>query len=147
MVFYNNANKKYYPREKILKIQKDKYGYSYVNLYKNGKMKHTTIHRLVAEVFIPNPENKLEINHKNENKEDNRVENLEWCTNLYNIQYSQTKKVEQYDLQGTFIKEWNCIREVERKLKINASNISGCCKGKYGCKTAGGYIWRYKDTQ
>ena len=73
---------------KWLKPIFNKKGYCYVNLYKNGKLKHKTIHRLVAQAYIPNHKNKLEINHKNGIKNDNRVENLEHCTKLENIQHA-----------------------------------------------------------
>lgn len=139
-------------REKpvILKPIKHYKGYLRVYLWKNNKQKTYLIHRLVAEAFIPNPSKYLEVNHKDENKKNNKVDNLEWCTRKYNMHYNglnmkrNSKKIIQYDRKGNFIKEWECIMEVQRQLGINNSNICQCCKniGKY--KTAGGYIWRYK---
>ena len=141
-------------KEKILNFLINKNGYLYVNLYKNAKSKHKFVHRLVAEAFIPNPNNLPQINHKDENKENNCVDNLEWCTNQYNMNYgtlrkrvikTQTikfgKKINQYDLQGNFIKQWNSGREIERNIGIFHQNILACCQGK--TKTCGGYIWKY----
>lgn len=141
-------------KKKILKPQTTKKGYLYISVYKGKKEIHRYIHRLVAQAFIPNPNNLPQINHKNEIKADNRVENLEWCSPAYNNSYGNGrkimtktkiekygKKVDQYDLQGNFIKTWNSIREIERKINIRHSNIINCCKNKV--KTAGGYIWKY----
>ena len=151
------------PREKILSPGHNLQGYLFVTLSKNGKLsKHLSIHRLVAKHFIPNPNNYPVVNHINGIKTDNCVENLEWCTQKYNIQQSykngQQKptwkgktgklsplsiKINQYDLDNNFIKKWDCLRDVQRELNIFASDISKCCKGVK--KTAGGYRWRYAD--
>jgi len=79
----NNKTRK----EKILKPVKDRKGYLVVSLCQNGSMKTCKIHRLVAQAFIPNPENKPQVNHKNEIKTDNRAENLEYCTAKENLNY------------------------------------------------------------
>lgn len=160
-------NKKCSIREKILKPNLEKKGYQSVKLcyLKNSKM--FKVHRLVAEAFIPNIENKPQINHKNLNKQDNKITNLEWCTAKENIIHAAkrgllsrkpTKKqieiftkmaknnvinVCQYDLNGNFIKRWNSIRDVERALKINNANITSVCKNKR--KNAGGFIWKYSN--
>lgn len=139
---------------RILKPQKQQNGYLFVRLYKNGKAKKYLIHRLVAEAFIENPNNLPEVNHKNEDKTCNEDWNLEWCDNPYNINYGNrnkrvreklSKKVNQYDLEDNFIKTWDCIRDAEGELKIHNSSISACCKGKR--KTAGSYIWKYKEEE
>lgn len=120
------------------------------------------IHKLVAEAFIPNPENKPLINHKDENKENNSVDNLEYCTHKYNVNYGTrnkragieiskslinnpktTKKVFQFDLNGTFIKEWISATEVQRQLGIKQPLIVRVCKGRR--KSTGGFIWRYAE--
>ena len=111
----------------------------------NHTKRKRAVHRLVAETFIENPYKFATVNHIDKNKKNNCVNNLEWLSNGDNIRYSQAKKIIQYNKQGNFIKQWDCIMEVERKLNIHNSSISACCKGKR--KTAGGYIWRYKDTK
>jgi len=139
---------------KILKPVKQPNGYLQVLLYKNGKKKKFLIHRLVAKAFIPNPLNLPEVNHKDENKENNRVDgcvnNLEWCSAKYNVNYGtrnkrlaekQSKPVIQYDLQGNFIKEWSSGWEVQRQLGYFQGGISACCLGKQ--KTAYNFIWKY----
>lgn len=137
---------------RILKQTITKNGYYCVVLYKNRKPKTKSVHRLVAETFIPNPNNYNIVNHKDENSLNNNVNNLEWCTQKYNINYgtgnkrrSDTEKIKvnQYDLNGNFIKEWQGIIDVSKKLKISDGNIVACCKGKR--KTAGGYKWEYKE--
>ena len=132
-------------KEKIRKNNIDKYGYNYIILYKKGKNKTYKIHRLVAQAFIPNPNNYPCINHKNKIRNDNRVENLEWCDVKYNNQFSRGKSVVQYDLRLKYIKKWNCIREAGRILNIDNRDICKCCKGKL--KTAGNYIWRYAEIE
>ena len=122
-----------------------------VSLYQNGKQYRKTIHRLVAEVFIPNINNLPQINHKDENLNNNCIDNLEWCDNWYNSHYGNHienarkghfKKVNQYDLKNNFIKKWNSISEASKELNIDNSSISAVCKNKR--KTAGGYIWKYE---
>ena len=133
---------------KIMKYGYTTKGYKQVGLYKNKKCKHLYVHRLVAEAFIPNPNNYPIINHKDENKLNNCVNNLEWCTNQYNLTYKNAQKnrkrsVIQYNTKGKFIKKWECIKEVEKKLNIANPNICKVCCGFR--KTAGGYIWRYAN--
>lgn len=134
---YNREN-----RKQILKQAKDYDGYCLVSLAKNNKHTTAKVHRLVLQAFI-GPSN-LHINHINKIKEDNRLENLEYCTPKYNTRYSCAKTVLQFTKDGKFIREWNCIRDIENELGINHSNISSCCKGKY-YKSVGGYVWKYKE--
>ena len=148
----------YHSKERMLKPQKEKTGYFNVVLYNATNKKHFKVHRLVAEAFIPNPENKPQVNHIDGNKQNNCVSNLEFCTNGENQIHAwgtglqkryigkenpKSKKVKQFDINNKYIKTWDCIREVERTLKIKNYNITSCCKGKR--KTAGGYIWRYAN--
>ena len=132
--------------EKILKKRIDKYGYERVMLYKHGKSKLKQVHRLVAEVFIDNPDNLPCVNHKDENKLNNNVDNLEWCTHEYNINYGTrtercSKPVLQYTLDGEFVREWPSTMECGRN-GFNPRHVGDCCRGER--KTHKGYIWRYK---
>lgn len=138
-------------KEKILKQCKNKYGYLHLNLCNDGKVKLFTVHKLVALAFLENPLNLPQVNHKNEIKTDNRVENLEWVSPKENTNYgscierrSKTKSIPiiQLDLQENFIREWQSTIQVEKELNIYATSITACCKGKI--KTCGGFIWRYK---
>ena len=138
----------YKASERILKLHDNGRGYLRVALTKESSLKFIMIHRLVAQAFIPNPNNLPEINHRDENKKNNCVENLEWCDRVYNINYGTrneraSRKILQYSKSGEFIKEWPSALEVERVLDINNSHIIQCCKGKR--KSAGGFIWRYKE--
>lgn len=148
-------------RIKKLKFWTSKYGYLIVDLSKNKKRFHKPVHRLVAEAFIPNPENKPEINHKNGIKTDNKVENLEFCTysenlyhaynilgrkapwlNKYGKEHNRSKTILQIK-NGKKIEEFGSLLEAERKTGIHHSSISMCCKSKR--LFAGGYNWKYKE--
>lgn len=143
---------------KYLKPFKKTSGYYAVNLYDNfGKAKMFFLHRLIAELFIPNPLNYTDVNHKDEDKSNNSLNNLEWCNKSYNENYGskkirelQTKtntnkingrkKIKQFDLSGNFIKEWDSLSEASKNLKIPVGNISSVIHGKRN--QAGGYIWK-----
>lgn len=141
-----------YASERILRKTKDRKGYEQVNLRKDGKRQCCKVHRLVAEAFIPNPDKLSQVNHKDENKSNNRVENLEWCTAAYNSNYGtrieriaekHRKKISQYTIEGQFIKEYNSVSEA-------AKEMSGTCDFIYKCatkerKTAYGFVWEYSD--
>ena len=137
-----------YGKERILIPGTNRLGYMYVCLYHDNMKKTVKLHRLVANAFISNPYNLPEVNHKDENKKNNCVENLEWITHIDNCNYGTynerlSRKILQYSRSGEFIREWQGAREVERLLGINHQNISKCCKGRY--KSACGFIWRYKE--
>ena len=139
-------------KERIMKPSRDTCGYLLVNLWKNGEKKPYRIHRLVAQTFIPNPDNLPEVNHKDEDKINNKVSNLEWCDRKYNNNYGthnqrmaekKSKPVLQYEKDGKFVKEWKSAVDVQRNLKYSQGNISSCCNGKI--KSSYGFIWKYKD--
>lgn len=131
-------------------IQKN--GYVYVRLYKNKSYRSVRLHRIVATAFIPNPNNYPIINHIDEDKANNMVENLEWCTHKYNSNYGnriektispQRKPIGKYDLNGNLIKVYRGVNEAARVENLSAGNICMTCKGKR--LMAGGYEWRYMD--
>lgn len=133
--------------------------YLRVQLWKNGIGRYFFVHRLVAKAFIPNPLNFPIINHKDENPENNKATNLEWCSYKYNSNYGTCKKklsqyrtgqkngngsktVLQYDKRGKLLKEWPSSYEVKRQLGFDPSHITECCLGKR--KTHMGFVWKYK---
>lgn len=132
----------------------DSDNYLSVALCCDGTQKTYPVHRLVAMAFIPNPNELPQVNHINGIKTDNRVCNLEWCDNSYNIWHSynilgnthgQEIPVCQYYPNGEFIKEWRSAALVEKELGIDSSSIRGVCKKQKNRKLAGGFLWRYKE--
>lgn len=124
--------------EAILKPMKDNKGYLRVDL----DNKTYKVHRLVASCFLNNPNDFPQVNHKDENKENNCVSNLEWCDNKYNANYgSRVTQIIQYDLENNFIKIWDSMRLAGDTLNISVPHICDCCKGKR--KSAGGFKWQY----
>lgn len=156
--------------ERILKTINSSKGYLIVNLCKNKKHKQFLVHRLVAEAFIPNPENKPCIDHIDTNKENNKITNLRWVTNKENNnnltlkKYSRASKdkwqnpiirrkmmesankrrkpIVQLNMDYSFVRYWDSAYDVERELEYNHSNINSCLKGKYN--SSNGYIGKTK---
>lgn len=120
-------------RNKIIFLKTHTAGYKTVVLYNKNKKKYYYVHRLVAEAFIPNPNNLPMVNHKDEDKQNNHVENLEWCTTQYNTRYgtatsrmglSHSKRVRQYTKDGVFLKEWRSYQEAEECLGLRQGIVS-----------------------
>lgn len=145
----------------IMAFHYNKKGYTRVHLTKNKIDKYVSVHRLVANAFIPNPNNYPQVNHIDGNKLNNCVDNLEWCTNKYNFQHAlklglfdnrlhkkgfhtkNARAVNQYDLEGNFIKHWDYILDASKELNISHSSIYRCCNKKI--KKPKNYIWEYAD--
>lgn len=150
-------------REKILKFRKTGWGnYWVIHLCKNGIAKNNFVHRLVAKTFIPNVENKPQINHIDGNQENCKAINLEWVTAQENSQHAHdiglqintdkqriatsnacSKRVSQYDKNGNFIKTYKSMKEAQDITNIKSCTISLCCNKKK--KTAGGFIWKKEE--
>ena len=137
------------------------YGYMYVGLWKGKKCKKFRVHRLVAETFIPNPNSFTSINHIDEDKSNNCVTNLEWCTTSYNNAYGNRgakmlhtykqrntsnaeKEVLQLSLYGEIVNEYKSISEASRQTGLSLGNLSSVCNNKPHRKTLGGYKWRFR---
>ena len=154
-------------KAKNLFLKEHKRGYYHVELKNDEGRKAFLVHRLVASAFIENPNNYPNINHKDENKRNNSVENLEWCTCSYNVRYSlklhperhayngghrkgcrykgknSGKKIVQLTLDGTLVKEWISSRTIFIETGMSDWSISECCRGKR--HKVYGYIWQYAD--
>ena len=139
---------------KLMKQHNNHFGYKVIALCIDGKYRTYMVHRLVAEAFIPNPNNYPVVNHKDENKQNNCVENLEWCTQQYNINYGSgnirridtrnqnksyhyQREVGQYTLDGVLIKKYPSASDTG----YCRESIRDCCNGRQ--KTAYGYKWGY----
>lgn len=141
---------------KILNGYTNNRGYQMIHLRAKDKNKLCSIHRLVAETFIPNPLSLPQINHKDENKLNNNITNLEWCNSKYNVNYgtrnkrvSKTKRNNTYNARAVrcveLKKTYPSIREAERKTGVDNSQISAVCNSKKNYKTAGGYHWKFVE--
>lgn len=131
----------YTGKTRLLSQSKNNKGYLRVFLCKNGTKKVFFVHRLVAEAFIPNLNSLETVNHKDENKLNNHVENLEWMTMADNLSYGSriqkiSVRVRQYNSDGTFIAEYKSIREASRETGVRIRNIGN------GSVFVGGFIWK-----
>lgn len=139
-------------KSKQLKLSVNEHGYLITTIRINNVPYNLKIHRIVAQTFIPNPDNKKTVNHIDCNKLNNAVSNLEWSTHSENIQHaydnnlnysdSQYKAVLQYSKQGEFIQEYKSISEAKKTLKIKGNHISDVCNGRM--KSAYGSTWKFK---
>lgn len=148
--------------EKVMKLNSTFGGYLQVSLRKNGTRKNVRVHRLVAEYFIPNPDNKPEVNHKNRDVSDNSVDNLEWCTPKENMKHLEInfgfdygrKKVLVYTLDGEFVKEFTSVSEagifvgakMSSRGKVMTGNINRSLRSN-GKQTAYGYRFTYSGNE
>lgn len=144
--------------QKFIQLNTDRNGYKRVGLTgNNNKRKYLSVHRLVAQAFIPNPDNKPQVNHKDSDRSNNSVTNLEWVTSSENNTHAykfgknyprfgkengKSNTIIQYDLNGNFIKEWESLNMCANELYLQESCISMCCSGKR--KTTGGFIFKKK---
>lgn len=135
-ICFQSPLKKRKINEKIMKFDKSsKAGYIRISLNKDGNKKKYSVHRLVAQTFIPNPHNYPQINHIDENKQNNNINNLEWCTVKYNNNYGSRKglnfkKIIQFDTIGNKIAIYESINEASRKTNITRCCISNCLNKK-----------------
>lgn len=156
---YNKKGKFY--STKILRCSTNSQGYVNTQIRRlNGTFETFKVHRLVAMLFISNPKDKPQVNHIDGNKQNNKVDNLEWCTNGENGKHAWdtglrtklcgadnkfSKQIDQFDINGNYIKTWCSIGEITRKLGISHSLITATCQNRQ--KTSHGYIWKYKEEE
>lgn len=145
---------KRYKKPRIVKGITDHDGYQKVYVSNGESFKRMFVHRIVALAFIPNPNNLPVVNHKDENRQNNRAENLEWCTVRDNTIYNgmPMRRAEplripiiQMDLNSNFIKLWRCRADIERETGFHGGNITRVCQGTR--PTAHGYKWKYANRQ
>lgn len=145
------GNGKTHKSKRILSPAESSNGYLQVELWKNGQSKTFLVHRLVAQAFIPNWFGDPQVNHIDENKQNNHVENLEFCDGKYNINYgtrnersakSRSKPVLQLTKKGELVREWPSTIEAGRN-GLDQGNIVKCCLGER--KSHKGFIWKYKE--
>jgi hypothetical protein len=151
---YRWNGKAFYKREHIMESYiNNKNGYIYIALMKNNKNKNCRLHRLVAEAFIPNPENKPQVNHIDGDKTNNNANNLEWCTQSENELHAYNKglansdnkkfKVFQYDMQGNLLNIYDSLQEASDKTGVHISKISYCINNKYKYRNKREkYVWK-----
>ncbi len=141
----------YHQKESILKLKNDRDGYKLANLYKDKKCFTLKVHRLVAEAFIPNPKKYPIINHKNQNRSDNSVENLEWCDYSYNNSYGDAgykralkkgKPLIAYK-DGIEVGRFISSYDAAKSLNCSSGNIRSMLRGEKYPKTVKGYTFRY----
>ena len=139
-------------RKHILTPRANKGGYLYVNFNINGKRTNFAVHRIVANAFIPNPNCYLEVNHKDFNRTNNCIENLEWVSSKENKQHAYTKEensdargkaVEQYSLQNELLQTYPSVRKAAEAVNGSVCGISNCCNGR--SKTSKGYKWKFVE--
>ena len=136
---------------KFLRPQDNGHGYKFVNTCINGIKKSYYVHRLVAEAFVENPFGYKEVNHRDENRANNRADNLEWCTSKYNKNYGT--RAEKFSKSRSFPvrcvetgDEYANARAAASTTGIHHGSIAACCNGYRNTKTAGGFHWQYVNS-
>ena len=129
-----------YRNKKFLESASNGKGYLFVYLCKDNEKKRCYVHRLVAEAYLPNPDNLPEVDHIDNNKSHNYLNNLQWITHRDNSRKSNNKQILQYTLNGEFVREWASASDVGKEV---STHICNCLKGRR--KSAYGYLWKYKD--
>ena len=138
---------------KVLTQRRIHGGYMGVLFKVQGHTEMKLVHRLVAAAFVPNPQNLETVNHKDEDKQNNRADNLEWMTRGDNVRYgtgiqrkrTPTRSVVQMSADGQTIRTWPSAKDAGQTLGLDPSHITACCRGKRGAKTIGGYRWKYSE--
>lgn len=157
-VVRSSNGKTFHYKPRHLKKYLDHNGYEYISLSKCGVKKKYKVHQLVCKAFLPNPSCYKQVNHKDECKTNNCVDNLEWCDQIYNSNYGtrnqrissakinakyNSKPIVQYDLSGNLIKEFPSTREAQRLTGLCRVGIGRCCRGTL--KSYSGFIWKFKS--
>ncbi|EJG0117201.1 NUMOD4 domain-containing protein [Staphylococcus pseudintermedius] len=155
--YTNNGNGCFVRKGRVLKQGVNRTGYNFVMLTNaNGEAKNCKVHRLVAITFIENPFNKKTVNHKDGNKTNNHIDNLEWATYSENMQHAidtglkpkylngqEGKKVAKLTLENDIVEIYNSLKEAAERNSINSKTISKVCTGYKNYKTAHGFKWKY----
>jgi len=152
LIHQRNGTDRYFYGKIMTPVDAGK-GYRNIPLCKDGKHSTPRVCRIVATAFCPNPHGYTQVNHKDEDKTNDRAENLEWCTPRYNTNYGTgiqrraqaiSRPVNQYTLDGQFVKRWDKITDAQIALGSRL-HISACCRGRL--TQTGGYKWRYADEE
>lgn len=159
VVEYSNYEVNYYgqirhkTRKQILKPRRNNGGYLYVNFKINGKNTNFAVHRIVANAFIPNPNGYTEVNHKDYDRTNNCVDNLEWVSSSQNSKHAYLKKenrasrgkqVEQYSKTGEYIRTYETVSDAAQAMGCCVAAISNCCLGR--TKTSQGFRWSFAES-
>lgn len=150
-----NGEVRHRERKQILRGKIDRYGYKVITMSSGDRKKpqSVTAHRLVAMAFIPNPDNLPSVNHKDEDKLNNRVENLEWCDNLYNTRYGTgqqrsrdaRKRPVEAVRDGVVVQRYNCVGDAAEALGVSPSSIKDVLRKKRWHKSCRGFEWRFAE--